>query len=372
MRILHLIHSEGVYGAERILVYLAQEQLALGDEPIIGSMRDPGTPPTEFERFAAGNGIEVVHLRISPRPTPASIGRILELLRSRSIDLVHSHGYKADILLGFLPRSSRRPMITTLHGWTNSPNWNRLRLYELLDRQAIKHLDAVAVVARSMLTLPAIKALSSGRARVVENGIPDLTARLKQLASLGIGDPPPELLEFIASAPTAVAIGRLVPEKGFTLLVDAFAQARKREGALQQLVILGDGPERTVLERRIAALGMSGRIKLPGYVEGPDRLLKGAAAFVMSSLTEGMPLVLLEALQWDTAIVATAVGAIPEILGGGALGRLVEAGKVEALVEGLLGLDSLGRLPSKGAESLGVHRSVLMAHEYRAVYESVL
>ena len=73
MRILHLIHSEGIYGAELILLYLAREQQQRGHQPIIGSMRDPGTPETPFEALAASWGLTVVPIRIAPRPTPAVI-----------------------------------------------------------------------------------------------------------------------------------------------------------------------------------------------------------------------------------------------------------------------------------------------------------
>src|SRR5256885_15546589 len=71
MRILHLIHSEGAYGAELILLYLAREQQQRGHEPVVGSIRDPGTDQTPFEALAQSWGLPVVRIRIAPRPTPA-------------------------------------------------------------------------------------------------------------------------------------------------------------------------------------------------------------------------------------------------------------------------------------------------------------
>ena len=102
-----------------------------------------------------------------------------------------------------------------------------------------------------------------------------------------------------------------------------------------QLLIVGEGPERAALRRRIQQLRLSGSVLISGYVEGADRLLEHAAGFVMSSLTEGMPLVLLEALQWQVPILATRVGAIPELLDGVRRGQLVEPGDVAALAAGL-------------------------------------
>ena len=116
-------------------------------------------------------------------------------------------------------------------------------------------------------------------------------------------------------------IGRLSAEKGFAGLIEAFGRANRAHGDTHQLLIVGEGPERAALAQRIAALGLHERVTLAGYVAGADRLLETAAGFVMSSLTEGMPLVLMEALQWGVPILATAVGAIPELLQDGRCGR---------------------------------------------------
>src|SRR5215475_4589642 len=133
MRILHLIHSEGVYGAETILLYLAREQQR-AHEPLIGSIRDPGTAETPFEALARSWGLTVVPIRIEPRPTPAVIGALAHTVRSLGADVLHSHGYKPNILLGALPRRRRGPMLATLHGWTNVRRFSRMWLYERLDR----------------------------------------------------------------------------------------------------------------------------------------------------------------------------------------------------------------------------------------------
>ena len=88
-----------------------------------------------------------------------------------------------------------------------------------------------------------------------------------------------------------------------------------------------------MLANRIAVLGLSAAVCLGGYVEGADRLLAHAAGFVMSSLTEGMPLVLLEAMQWRVPILATSVGAIPELLDEGRRGRLAAGTAPAGLVQ---------------------------------------
>jgi glycosyltransferase involved in cell wall biosynthesis len=378
MRILHLIHSEGIYGAERIVLYLAQEQQARGHQPLIGSIRDPGTAPTPFEALAGSRGLQVVPIRIAPRPTPGVVRSLLRTISGIAPDTLHSHGYKANILLGPVPRHRRRPLLTTLHGWTNMRRFSRMWLYGQLERLALQRLESVVVVAPHMLNLPAVSGIPRSRLHVIENGIPPLTARHADLSAGGVRPPPAALVQFIMRQPTLVAIGRLSTEKGYALLLEAFARARAHLGGAQQLLIIGEGSERGVLEARIAALGLSGAARLAGYVDAADRLLEHAAGFVMSSLTEGMPLVLLEAMQWRVPVLATSVGAIPQLLGAGRCGRLVAPNDAAALAEGLqlmlsAGDEALRSGVAAAHDAVTRHyTSARMAAEYLSAYSDIL
>src|SRR5579863_2676896 len=369
MRILHLIHSEGVYGAELILLYLAREQQQRGHQVTLGSMRDPGTPQTPFEALAASYGVNVVPLRIAPRPTPRVRGALLSCARDLQAQLLHSHGYKANILLGLVPGGARPPAVATLHGWTTSRGLSRLRLYEWLDARALGRLEAAVVVARSMLELPALRALPPSKRHLIENGIPPRATRLADLAAQGVPAPPAALLDFMQRAPTLLAIGRLSAEKNFAQLIEAFARARPQGGNTHQLLIIGEGAQREALARQIETTGLAPAVKLGGYLAGADRLLAQAAGFVMSSLTEGLPLVLLEALQWQVPILATSVGAIPDLLRGGA-GQLLPAGDLDALTGGLARLMQAPAAAAAG-EPDARYSSARMAREYLDLYERI-
>ncbi len=376
MRVLHLIHSEGIYGAESVLLYLAREQQQRGHEALIGSIRDPGTAETPFEAVARSWGLTVVPIRVAPRPTPAVVGSLLHTVRSLAPDVLHSHGYKANILLGPVPRRLRGAMLTTLHGWTSTRRFSRMWLYEWLDRRALPRLDAVVVVARRMISLRALRAVDTSRLSVIENGIPPLTRRLEDLTARGAAALPAALLEFTARHPTLVAIGRLSPEKGLMLLLEAFARARSEAAADWQLLILGEGPLRSVLANRISALGLPRVICLGGYVDGADRLLEHAGGFVMSSLTEGMPLVLLEAMQWRVPILATSVGDIPAVLDEGCRGRLVEPDDLTALTDGLRSMMSVDsardlRIAAAQAAVSQFYTSARMTDSYLRTYASL-
>jgi glycosyltransferase involved in cell wall biosynthesis len=371
MRILHLIDSGGVYGAERVLLYLAREQQRQGHEPLLGSIARPGVGTTPLEALAGSWGLSVLPVRVPPKATPAVVRSLLRTVREARADVLHSHGYKADILLGPMPRAWRGPMIATLHGWLWSPAFTALWLRERLDLLSLARMDLVVAVTHAMLSVPALGRMNPAKRRVIANGIPSLKERMADLAVDRVPALPEGCVAFMRQQPTLVAIGRLSPEKGFDLLLRAFAQVRESGAPHYQLLIAGEGPARATLEQTIGLLGLQECVLLPGYVAGADRLLAHAAGFVMSSFTEGMPLVLLEAMQWGVPVLATAVGAIPEILREGG-GQLVAPRDLAALRQGLVSVLSSGAVAAPPGGVVERFGSARMAEEYQQAYLDVL
>jgi glycosyltransferase involved in cell wall biosynthesis len=377
MRILHLIDSGGVYGAERVLLYLAREQRRQGHQAFIGSIGRPGTPEAAIETLARSWDLPVVPIRIPRLPTVAVMNSLLGTIRVLKADVVHSHGYRSNILLGPVPRRWRGPMLSTLHGRTGVRRFSAMRLYERLDHWALRRVDCVVAVSRNMLNLPALRRVASTKLRVIANGIPPREARMADLAASNATALPTPVTAFMHRRPTLVAIGRLSAEKAFGLLLDGFAQARAQSGSAHQLLIAGEGPERELLSSRISTLGLQENVYLAGYIEGAERLLQDAAGFVMSSLTEGLPLVVLEAMQWRVPILATSVGAIPELLGGGTRGHLVAPGDIAALAHGLRNM-MLAPQAAADVEVALAHAAVSqhytsarMAEEYFSAYGAI-
>lgn len=141
-----------------------------------------------------------------------------------------------------------------------------------------------------------------------------------------------------------LAVGRLVPQKNFTLLLDAFARIARPD---DRLAILGEGPERRALAAQAARLGLSARLALPGHVEPLDAWLAEADAFVLSSAYEGVPAVLIEALATGLPIVATdCCVSMADLLGHGRLGQIVPAGDAAALAAAM---DGVTAMPSTAA-----------------------
>lgn len=155
-------------------------------------------------------------------------------------------------------------------------------------------------------------------------------AQIRQAALLPLSD---DWLQPDA-APVFVAVGRLSTEKNFPMLIEAFEQCR----AIHQcrLIILGEGPARSALEQQIAVSHFRGDIRLAGFCSNPYAYMRNAAALILSSNTEGLPTVLMEALACNTQIIATDCPHGPsEILQQGRWGTLVPVGDVQAMAQAM-------------------------------------
>jgi glycosyltransferase involved in cell wall biosynthesis len=172
------------------------------------------------------------------------------------------------------------------------------------------------------------------RIRVIYN--PVITPGLMAAAASGPGHP------WLANGdtPVVLGVGRLTRQKDFATLIQAFAEVRRRRVA--RLIILGEGEERPALEALAGQLGIAHDVALPGFRENAVAYMAGSRLFVLSSVWEGLPTVLIEALAAGTRVVSTDCPSGPrEILQDGRLGALVPVGDVAALAEAMI--EALGR-----------------------------
>ncbi|WP_445004262.1 glycosyltransferase [Halomonas mongoliensis] len=190
----------------------------------------------------------------------------------------------------------------------------RYRVLHWLMRRLYPRADAMVVIAKDILTsLQGIGVTPCRERHFIGNPV--------SMDEFDDTDPPAWLDELPANAPLICGVGRLVPVKGFDLLLDAFARVADER---VHLVILGQGPMRDTLLARAQELGVAERFHLPGFVAQPRTVLARAELFVSSSHAEGFPNALMDALASGTPIVATACpGATCTILDGGRLGSLV-------------------------------------------------
>jgi glycosyltransferase involved in cell wall biosynthesis len=188
--------------------------------------------------------------------------------------------------------------VSTVHGYVKAKFPKKMWVYELLDRIFLKRFDAIVLVSEKMQEISSFR--NSKKIHVIKNGI---SANAPLLESLLEADPY-QLL----------AIGRLSPEKGFDYLIRAIAELNKNS-VVCQLTFFGDGGLRDSLSLLINELGQQNNITLAGFVADAQQYFHKYQLIVMPSLTEGIPVTLLEAMRNRAPIIASAVGGIPEVLG---------------------------------------------------------
>jgi glycosyltransferase involved in cell wall biosynthesis len=252
---------------------------------------------------------------------------MLRICRQHRVDIWHAHDYKTN-LLGLLLRQ-RHPMrlVTTVHGWVEYTP--RTRLYYIADRWSLPKYEKVICVSEDLLQQVESCGVRQGSSILIENAID--TEQFHRTQS-------PSAVKQCLGWPTARllvgAVGRLSPEKAFDILIRAiwkFVQNGKDVG----LVIAGDGPEKQSLQGLIDDCGLRDRVQLTGFQSDLRPLYEAMDLFVLSSLREGLPNVLLEAMAMEVPVVATEIAGIPRVIKDGVNGLLVPAGNQAALVDAM-------------------------------------
>jgi len=369
MKIFHAIDSGGFYGAEVMLVNLVAEQMRQGLSPLIASIGDLGISKKNIELEAEKRNLPLKIFRMRPGANPAGARALLQYCRRHGFDIIHSHGYKCNILLAFLPQSLRGSMISTLHGWTSRTLCSRMGMYEALDAISLRFVNRVVVVNKGMLKNPKIARLGNNKVRVVNNGIPISPPVCSEPLHL-------DILDFCRNKYVIGSIGRYSSEKGFDLLIEAFSAVRNKISNAR-LLLIGDGGERGRYEKIIHDNNLQAQVMLTGYCPNAWRYLDVMQAYVISSHTEGLPITLLEAMRAGVPVIATKVGGIPDVLEDGLGGVLVHPGCQNELFKALVRLHN----DPETAEVLVKHSrkrfkklysSQKMCRDYTSLYRDVL
>jgi len=317
-------------GAETQVVDLARGFDRRGWDVHLVSMLTPAPPLPDLTETR----IRVTSLEMRRGvASPAAFARFVALVRRERPDVVHSHMTHANLLVRAARPLMRVPVVVnTLHGHKMySVRLEGSALRELAHRLTDFLADATTAVSQAAAERYArVKAVSPRRLVMIPNGIPerayepDDRARLRLRGSLEARE------NFVW-----LAVGRLEKVKDYATMLRAFAIARQAE-ARQMLAIVGGGSQRGALEKLAADLGIAGQVRFLGVREDVTGLLQAADGFVLSSVFEGMPLVLLEAGASGLPMVATRAGGNAEVFPPEQRPWLVPSKEPRALAEAML------------------------------------
>jgi glycosyltransferase involved in cell wall biosynthesis len=272
-----------------------------GHQVRVLALLSPTEQSNALETLSA-SGVEVVEIRMPPRSYGGEVKRLVTELTRAPETIAHSHGYHAD-LVGFLAaRRARTPVVSTVHGFTGGPMRNRL--YEWCDIRALARFGAVVAVSRPLVDRLAASGVSSSRLHLIPNAYEASRTPLNRAEAR-------QLLGLPQDGWIAGWVGRLSPEKGPDVFLDALARTPEWQAS-----ILGSGPLDAPLRAQADALGLTARLRWHGVIPEAGALLRAFDAVVLSSRTEGTPMVLLEAMAAGVPVVVTAVGGVPDVVTG--------------------------------------------------------
>jgi glycosyltransferase involved in cell wall biosynthesis len=360
LRIALMLETDGPGGAESVLLQLAEELRSRGHDVMpVGPASGCGWLGGEFA--ARGFTPQTYELR---HPIDwRCVTSLTTLIRRHGTQLVHSHEFTMAVYGSVAARRAGAGHVITMHGGRYyAEAWRRRAAL----RWAMKRSDATtAVSGATAADLRRTLGVSGDAVRILPNGIRMPNGRREKVRrELNVHDD--ELL--------IVSIGNLYPVKGHAVLLRALAELEEQGGAPQwRLAIAGRGEDEQRLRSIAHDAGITARAHLLGFRSDAPDILAAGDIFVMPSLSEGLPLALIEAMATGLAIVASDVGGIPEVVARGREAVLVPAASPTALAAAIRGLldDPVRRATLGAAAQRRAHRDfsvARMADAYEALY----
>lgn len=317
-RILQVINSSEEGGGARHLDALVSHLDRQAFDPVVATTdHGPLVGRLEAARVHVID-VDMMRSRFDPRP----VARLRSLMRSGSFDLVHLHGTRAGFFgtLALSTMSKRPRTVYTVHGLScnrRAPGAVK-RFFAEIERFIATRVDRVISVSENDRRFGVEhRILPPARTMSIPNGIEVNGLR-------------PERTPLASPEVRIVTVARLVPQKGLPILLETARRVSRSHPGVR-FEVLGEGPDRAMLEDRARQMGVSDVVRFPGVVTDVTRKLTEYDLFVLPSLWEGMPIALLEAMVAGRPIIATAVSGSAELVLDGETGRLVPPGDAEAL-----------------------------------------
>jgi glycosyltransferase involved in cell wall biosynthesis len=365
--VLQFITPVGLHGAEMWILALARhfDPETVRCELVV--TRESDVQNIEIvDRFRA-LGLTAHILPLGGRFDPRSIQRLRRLIQARGILLLHSHGYKSDILGFAAARATGRKILSTPHGFENAPD-RKLQCFIWMGCQALPWFDGVAPLSEELARDMRRIGVPDKKIRLIQNGV-DLgeadEARWRDGAEGEKAEPP-----------VIGYVGQLISRKNLPDMIRAFEMLHVRRPATQ-LWIVGDGPERPRLESLAAKTKAAGAIRFLGYRSDRLNLIRRMRVFSMTSSLEGIPRCMMEAMALEVPVAAFQIPGVDQLIDDGRTGLSAPFGDVAALArrwEALLADPALAAALARNGRNHVVRRfsAERMARDYERLYRQML
>ena len=289
-------------------------------------MRPPGDAGfATLEKKAAASDAEIIGID-DRGPTDWRVIRdCVRICRERNVTIWHAHDYKSNALGLLVSRFHRMHLVTTAHGWVRFTS--RTPLYYKIDRFCMKWYEKVICVSPDLYDRSLACGVPKNRLHQIDNAI---VLDDYAVAPPTLGDK--ARFGFDSQRILIGAVGRLSEEKGFHHLISA-ASRLIQEGQPVGLIIAGEGHLREQLQQQINELELQDHVRLVGFLSDPRELYRAIDLFVLSSLREGLPNVVLEAMASSRAVIATKCNGIPGLVRNGQNGFVIPVDDEDAIYQ---------------------------------------
>lgn len=258
---------------------------------------------------------------------PLMLLQAREVVLKNNINIVQTHGYKPGVIGLFISKLYRIPWIGFAHGYIEISK--RLRFYSKLDKLILRYADRVVAVSNSMKDLLKEAGVKEDKIKIIYNAIDQADARPTANAE-SIRD-----CYGIKNTHKVIGVvGRLSQEKGQIVFLKAFRKAVNILPEVKALIV-GDGPDRKILEKYCRDNGLEDKVIFTGYQENVANLYQIFDIMVLPSFTEGLPNAVLEAMLFGVPVIATSVGGVPEIIND-SNGILVPPNNYDAIADRMI------------------------------------
>lgn len=320
-KVIHVISSSGLYGAERSLLGLIKSVTSYDHHVVCFDKQSGEHIP--FVNALSAIDIPVMVLKDGYGAIRSNAKTIAKLVPVNQPPCVHAHGYKGTMTSSYVKSfAPETKILCTQHGFTNKSF--KSRTFSRLETVLVKsrRVDHVICVSNAIRSFYLNKGISADKLTYVANAVNIPTGPAHSTTEDS------REIDFLY-------LGRLSIEKGPDVLLNALAAA-KAVGLKAQCSIAGNGPLMEELREQAERLGLLSNINFLGFVDDPADLLKRTRWLVMPSRTEGLPMSALEAMSYRTPLIASAVGELPAVIDGDTSGILVPPDDITALSNALL------------------------------------
>ncbi|MFO1000032.1 MAG: glycosyltransferase [Planctomycetaceae bacterium] len=366
--ICHVIHALGVGGAE-VLVDQMIRRMQKDFRCVVAVLDEIGEIGTRLKE----DGFIVEHLHRQPGIDRGCATRLRQFADREGAEILHAHQctpfFQAMLSRGL---TGRRPVVFTEHGrhFPDTPSRKRAIVNRMLLKRCDRLFGCGAAVRQALISN---EGLPESRVEVIYNGV-DLKALSKP--TLGARETIRAEFGYSANDFVAVQVARLHELKDHQTALKAVDEARHRIPELR-LLLAGDGDQRSAIEQTIRERGLEQTVTLAGTRKDIADLLSASDVFLMSSISEGIPLTVIEAMAARRPVVSTAVGGLPELVEHGVSGMLAPSGDASSLAASLVQLydnADLRRQMADVAAGRAQEKFSLqgMLNSYRDVYHDVL